>query len=212
MKKLLFVSALALSIFASCNDKKAETTAQPEAQAETKTVKIEGDSFEPTTNIRYYNLDTVMANYELVKTFNAANLRTMNNLQAAQNSRESELNRMAENIQKKMQSNGYLSEASYNADVAELNRKQQEAQNYLGNLQMKAQQEALNQQAEFLDSVDNFLAVYNREKHYDAILTVTPGTHFNRALDITKEVVDGLNARYTATHPATTEANAKAEK
>lgn len=144
-----------------------------------------------------------MANYDLVKTFNETNLRTMTELQNAQTSREGELNRLASNIQQKMQNNGYLSEASYNADVAELNKKQQSAQNYLGSLQAKAQQEALRQQQEFLDSIDNFLADYNRTRHYDAILLYTPGELFNTALDITDDIVKGLNSRYAAAHPAT---------
>lgn len=101
----------------SGNEKKADAE-----KTEKKTVKVESESFEPTTNIRYYNMDSVMANYELVKTFNEANLRTMTELQNAQRSREGELNRLAASIQQKMQNNGYLSEASYNADVAELNK------------------------------------------------------------------------------------------
>ncbi|MDE7119326.1 MAG: OmpH family outer membrane protein, partial [Muribaculaceae bacterium] len=96
----------------------------------------------------------------------------------------------------KVQSNGYLSEASYNADMTALNQKQQQAQNYLGSLQAKAQQEALRQQQVFLDSLNNFLNAYNATHHYDAILIYSPGEVFNQALDITDEVIAGLNARY----------------
>lgn len=125
MKKTAYAAAaLAAVMISACsgNEKKADAE-----KTEKKTVKVESESFEPTTNIRYYNMDSVMANYELVKTFNEANLRTMTELQNAQRSREGELNRLAASIQQKMQNNGYLSEASYNADVAELNKKQQAA-------------------------------------------------------------------------------------
>lgn len=199
MKKTA-LAAMALAVAAalssiSCSSDKEKTTAAP-ATAAAPTVKVEGDTFEPTTNIRYYDMDSVMANYEMVKGFNEANLRTMTELQNATQSREAELNRLANNIQQKMQSNGYLSEASYNADVAELNKKQQQAQNYLGSLQNRAQEEALRQQQQFLDSLDNFLAEYNKSRHYDAILLYVPGEHFNPALDITAEIIEGLNARY----------------
>ena len=106
MKKTAFAAA-AVALFAmatACSDK-ANNTEATEAPAK-KTAKAEGDSFAPTTNIRYYNMDSVMANYELVKTFNEANLRTMTELQNAQRSREGELNRMAASIQQKMQNNG----------------------------------------------------------------------------------------------------------
>ena len=190
----------ALAMVTSCASKGSDDAAT--AKEETKTVKVEGESFTPTTNIRYYNMDTVMANYDLVKSFNESNLRTMTELQNAQRSREGELNRLAASIQQKMQNNGYLSEASYNADMAELNKKQQAAQNYLGSLQAQAQEEALRQQNEFLDSLDNFLATYNKAHHYDAILLYAPGELFNPALDITKDIVAGLNAAYKKANPA----------
>ena len=108
MKKTAYAAAaLAAVMISACsgNEKKADAE-----KTEKKTVKVESESFEPTTNIRYYNMDSVMANYELVKTFNEANLRTMTELQNAQRSREGELNRLAASIQQKMQNNGYLSE------------------------------------------------------------------------------------------------------
>jgi len=207
MKKIAFAAAslTALAMVTSCADS-AGTNEASEANAK-KTTKAETESFAPSTNIRYYNMDSVMANYELVKTFNEANLRTMTELQNAQRTREGELNRMAASIQQKVQNNGYLSEASYNADMTELNKKQQAAQNYLGALQTRAQEEALRQQEEFIDSLHNFLADYNKTRHYDAILLFAPGELFNAELDITGDIIEGLNARYKASKPA-----AKAEE
>ena len=204
MKKTAFaVAAVALALSAaSCSGSDSKNEKKDADAAKKTTAKVDSDKFDPTTNIRYYNMDSVMSNYEMVKTFNEVNLRTMTELQNAETSRSNELQRLASNIQQKMQNNGYLSEASYNADVAELNKKQQNAQNYLGSLQAKAQQEALRQQQEFLDSLNNFLADYNRTRHYDAILLYTPGELFNPALDITDDIVKGLNSRYTAAHPA----------
>ncbi|MDE7142901.1 MAG: OmpH family outer membrane protein, partial [Muribaculaceae bacterium] len=148
MKKF-FLAALAAGLLCgatACSnaDKKAD---QPNADAPAaQAQKADSDSFAPTTNIRYYNMDSVMANYDMVKTFNEANLRAMTELQNAQRSRENELNRLASSIQQKVQSNGYLSEASYNADMQDLNKKQQAAQSYLGSLQQKAEMEAMRQQ------------------------------------------------------------------
>lgn len=206
MKKTAYAAAaLAAVMISACSGN--EKTADAE-KTEKKTVKVESESFEPTTNIRYYNMDSVMANYELVKTFNEANLRTMTELQNAQRSREGELNRLAASIQQKMQNNGYLSEASYNADVAELNKKQQAAQNYLGSLQQRAQEDALRQQEEFIDSLNNFLAEYNKARHYDAILLYAPGELFNPALDITNDIIEGLNTKYKKANPAKAEEKA----
>lgn len=209
MKKLAFTlgtAAVALTL-AGCSgsDEKKEQAPGQDAQ---KTAKVEGEKFAPTTNIRYYNMDSVMANYDLVKTYNETNLRATRELENAMQSRQSELQRLATNIQQKVQSNGYLSEASYNADMQDLNRKQQQAESYLGNLQARAQQEALRQQEEFLDSINNFLVHYNADKHYDAILLYSPGQYFNPALDITADVISGLNARYKKAAPAKEEKKA----
>lgn len=210
MKQNAFAAAsIAFLAMASACANKENANGASEAAA--KTTTVENESFAPTTNIRYYNMDSVMANYELVKTFNEANLRTMTELQNAQRSREGELNRLASSIQQKVQNNGYLSEASYNADMAELNKKQQAAQTYLGSLQTRAQEEALRQQNEFIDSVHSFLADYNKTRHYDAILLFAPGELFNADLDITGEIIEGLNARYKAAKPAA-KAEAKNDK
>lgn len=200
MKTLAFAlgtAAVAMTLV-SCSGSE-EKKEQANGQDVTATVKVEGEKFAPTTNIRYYNMDSVMANYDLVKTYNETNLRATRELENAMQSRQGELQRLANNIQQKVQSNGYLSEASYNADMQDLNRKQQQAESYLGGLQARAQQEALRQQAEFLDSINNFLVYYNQDKHYDAILIYSPGQYFNPALDITADVISGLNARYKNT-------------
>lgn len=200
MKTLAFAlgtAAVAMTL-ASCSGSE-EKKDQANGQDVTATVKVEGEEFAPSTNIRYYNMDSVMANYDLVKTYNETNLRATRELENAMQSRQGELQRLANNIQQKVQSNGYLSEASYNADMQDLNRKQQQAESYLGGLQARAQQEALRQQAEFLDSINNFLVYYNQDKHYDAILIYSPGQYFNPALDITADVISGLNARYKNT-------------
>lgn len=213
MKKLAFAAtaAAAAIVFAACSDNEAKKDDAAKEANPAKTAKVEGDSFAPTTNIRYYDMDSVMANYDLVKTYNETNLRATRELENAMQSRQNELQRMAASIQQKAQSNGYLSEASYNADMQDLQRKQQQAENYLGSLQQKAQAEALRQQQEFLDSINNFLVHYNSDKHYDAILIYSPGNYFNPALNITKDVIEGLNARLKKAEKADAKKEAKAD-
>ena len=48
------------------------------------------------------------------------------------------------------------------------------------------------------ESINNFIAEYVKTHSYDAILYHAAGVYFNPALDITDEVVEGLNARYKA--------------
>ena len=194
MKKINSFIVASLAVIAliatACNSEDAKKDA-PAGKA--KAAKTEVN----LPNYRYVDLDSVLSKYNLAKDYNEEMLRMQTNMESAAKRHENKIQNFAATMQNKMQNNGYLSEASYNADVAELNKKQQNAQNYLGSLQAKAQQEALRQQQEFLDSLNNCLADYNRTRHYDAILLYTPGELFNPALDITDDIINGLNSRYT---------------
>ena len=148
-------------------------------------------------NIRYIDADSVSANYNLAKDFKEAALRTYSKIESAQNSRAAEIQRLGQKIEQNMRSNYYVGkESEYEADVRRLNKMQQDAETYMANLQRTSQQEMAQQQIELNDSLESFLKEYNKEKGYDAILFKAAGTYFNPALDITKEVTAGLNARY----------------
>jgi outer membrane protein len=120
----------------------------------------------------------------------------MVDLQQKQASREKELQSLGNSIQQKLNANGYLSEDSYKADVNSFNNKQAQAQNYLANEQQKASNAMAVQEQRLNDSINNFIVDYNEAHHYDAILYKAAGVYFNPSLDITKEVIEGLNKRY----------------
>lgn len=193
MKKSIitaFMAAVVATSFVACSgDKKAEEAAAPK-QLPT------GESFEPTTNIRYYNLDTIMNQYELCKDFNEIMTEKSNNIDAEQRAKSAELQRMQSSIESKARNNGYLTEQSYNADMQNFQNKYNQAQNYIAALQQELAQESAAQQEQFLDSLHTFLVDYNASHRYDAILVKTVGDYFNPALDVTQDIVDGLNARY----------------
>lgn len=148
-------------------------------------------------NIRYVDIDSVMAAYTLSKELNEQGRKLMLDYQRMENQKRNEIQSLGASIEQKRNNNGYLSQESFDADVNSLNRKQNEAANILG-----AHQEKINKQlAEFdrqlNDSVRGFIEDYNSTRHYDAILYRASGLYFNPALDITDEIIAGLNARYT---------------
>lgn len=147
-------------------------------------------------NIRYIDADSIAAHYNLAKDFKEAQLRQINKIDNAQRTRTSELQKLGNQIQQKINNNGYLSQESFQSDQETFNKKQAEAQNYLASLQREAEQEMIQQQIQLTDSIEAFIKDYNRKKGYDAILYKAAGVYFNPALDITNEVIDGLNKRY----------------
>lgn len=170
--------------FVSCGsaNKEEKVIANPEATA--------------ALNIRYIDLDSINANYDLVKDFNEINLRALNKLESAQRTKQQELQKRATEIENKARNNGYISQSTYEADLQRFQQQQRDAETYLGRLQEQAQQDAYDQSVALQDSLNNFIAEYIKTHPYDAILYKAAGAYFNPALDITKEVVEGLNARY----------------
>ncbi len=178
--------------FASCSTNN-DSTAKEETQSN---AEIAEQATQPSLNIRYIDGDSIAAHYNLAKDFKEMSIRTYSKLENAQRSRAAEIQKFGSQIEQKMRSNGYLSEASYNADVEKLNKMQADAQSYLATLQRNAEQELMQQQIQLNDSISAFIKTYNKEHNYDAILLKSAGLYFNPTLDITAEVIDGLNARY----------------
>lgn len=186
--KLLILSAVLSVGLVSCGgDKPASAgVASSDAAAAAPTA----------INIRFIDSDSIASRYNLAKDFQEVTIRAYSKLDAARQSKANAIQNLAAQIQEKMQNNGYLSETSYNSDMAKLNRMQQDAEQSLAAMQRSTEQELAQLQQAMNDSINAFIADYNKTRGYDAILFRQAGVYFNPALDITDEVVDGLNARY----------------
>lgn len=192
--KLAVATIIAIFMATACSGTSNETAAKSDDVKKDSTAKTEVAS--PTLNIRYIDEDSVSAHYNLAKDLKEASIRAFSRLEGAQQAKAKEIQAFGSQIEDKMRSNGYLSEQSYQADVAKLNKMQESAQVYLGNLQRTTELDLAQQQQQLNDSLQAFIKDYNKAKGYDAILFKSAGVYFNPALDITQEVIDGLNARY----------------
>lgn len=168
-------------------------TSAPQANDSTATTKTEAKA---TINIRYIDADSVSANYNLAKEFQEQALQSLNKIESVRQSRAAELQKLGSAIEQKTRNNGYLTQTSYEADMNAFNKKQQEAAQTMESMENRARQEMAQRQIELNDSLESFIKDYNAKKGYDAILYKAAGVYFNPALDITQEVIDGLNARY----------------
>lgn len=191
---------LGMGVLTSCGGtaKNSDTKADESAVEEIKSNKIDAQKHPVSTNIRYIDLDSVMANYELAKKFQAEGQAQLNRFQSEGQKRQSAIQTLANQVQQKGQNNQYASQQDYEKDMMRLQTMQQDGEKVLGQLQQSMEQAALRNQKILNDSLENFLEVYNRDKEYDAILFKAVGAYFNPALDITNEVIKGLNERYKA--------------
>lgn len=197
MKKLkiavgAFIALLAVSA-ASCA---SNDNADKGGAAQSAAKAADGESA-TTANIRYIDLDSVLANYTLAQELSKESQKMMLDYQNVERQKGTELQKLGNQIQQKVNSSGYLTQESYQADVNSFNQKQSEAQNFLAAQQNRISTYMAAQQTRLNDSIQSFIKDYNAKHGYDAILYREAGVYFNPALNITDEVVKGLNERYT---------------
>lgn len=196
MKKLSFtvktlISCALVAAAASCSGNDGSQSAPAaDAPAESKPATL--------TNIRYIDADSVIGAYVLAQQLFAEQQREVNKLQQWHESKQRELQNLANNISQKQQNNVYLSQASMDADVQNFQNKGQEADRYLNTQQQRLANSELAIRARLSDSINNYVKAYNATRGYDAILLREAGVYFNPALDITAEIIQGLNARFEA--------------
>ncbi|MDE7377228.1 MAG: OmpH family outer membrane protein, partial [Muribaculaceae bacterium] len=199
MNKLstLLLLALALCVASCGGDNSGKANDADSAN------KPEAEKFEASTNIRFVSLDSITSQYTLALEIQSKLEGIALDLQSKNSYYQNQLQQKAANIDQKMKQNMYLSEASYNQDMQQFNNLQNTyAQQYAQHESDAAKQAAALQQT-LADSIQNYLTVYNNEHKYDAILYSNAAAIYNPNLDITKEIVEGLNKRYTPANPAT---------
>ncbi|MCH5227420.1 MAG: OmpH family outer membrane protein [Muribaculaceae bacterium] len=177
----------------------ASSCGKHENNQELTNAKISGmiarsDSMLP--NYRYVDLDSVLSNYNLAKDYNEEMLRMQSSMQSEVKRHENSLQSLATTMQNKLQNNGYLSEASLKADQQQYADLQNKAQRAVASLQSNFETTAMLAQKTVNDSIEAFIQDYNMKKGYDAIFFKAATLYINPALDITNEVIEGLNARY----------------
>ncbi len=198
MKKLYVtvktLAACALLLGASsCGNKE---TAAPVAPATT-----DGQAA-ATINIRYIDADSVIGSYALAQQLMEEQQRELNKLQQWHENKQRELQGIANTISQKQQNNVYLSQASMQEDVNNLQKKSEEAERYFGTQQQRLAIAGEQMQRRLNDSINNFIKDYNAVHGYDAILLREAGVYFKPELNISAEVIEGLNARFAASQPA----------
>ncbi len=194
MKKNLYTvlgMALALAIgsgVASCGDSKEVKAAPAKKTAVADSVAL--------PNYRYVDMDTLLTKYILAKDYNEEMIRMQENLESETKRHQTSLQSLATQIQNKVQNNSYLSQESFDTDQQKLASMHSNSERSVNMMKHKFAEDAAKAQQAVADSVTAFIELYNKKHGYDAIFNKAAALHFNPALDITDEIVEGLNARY----------------
>lgn len=163
----------------------------------TATTVKNSDGGTPAMRIAYVNIDTFETHYIYLKDKREAFDKKKANMEAELQRSASQFQNAMIAFQKKAQS-GNLTQSEGEAEQRRLGQMQQS----LESRQQTLEQQLMKEQSEFNEDLkkrlDNFLADYNQEKGYDYIFSFSEAAplmllYVNPALDITQEVIEGMN-------------------
>ncbi len=152
-------------------------------------------------SITYVNIDSVLLQYNLAIELNESLTKKQANMKSKLAKDAKEFEKDAQIFQDKVQRGIFLTQQRAEEAQQQLMMRQQELQkleyDYTNQLSMEQQQ----MNAQLFDSVSNFINEYNTPEKYQIILGHSLGgslLYGAEQLDITKEIVDGLNSRYNS--------------
>ena len=149
--------------------------------------------------IVYINTDTLMNQYLLAIELNEAFLKKQEERRTELNVKAKSLDQEVNEFQRKLQNNGFLSEARAIDARDQLVVKQENLRRLQEELIDKTAREQSELNKQLFDKLTVFLSEYNKEKGFDIVLSTQLGGNVLFAVDgydITKDVVNRLNADY----------------
>ena len=196
MKKnlILFGAAALMAIAVSCNQNQ---TAAPADATATETVAAAG-------SIVYFNMDKVMEGYDMANDLNSVFETKTSGIQAEIDRRGKKLEKDAADFQNKVDK-GLLTNSVAQAQYQKLQEQQQSYQQYAVNKQQEMAEEQSVMMNQIANAIAEYVAEYNQEKGYAMILATagpiltTPVVTADPKLDITEDLLAGLNAAYIKT-------------
>ena len=195
MKKMrnLIMGLAALScimMFAQCagnqNGKTTEGTATPSVVSDMK--------------VAYVEIDTLLSKYNFCIDLNEAMVKKSENVRLQLNQKAQDLQKQQQEFQTKYQNNAFLSAERAQQEYDRITKLSDDLQKLSDKLQSELAAESEKNNIQLSDSIKNFLKEYNKTKGFTLIISNTGMDNLlyaDKALDITQEVLDGLNARYS---------------
>jgi outer membrane protein len=147
-------------------------------------------------SIAFINSDSVLKHYEYFKTTSVGLEKKAKTMEQDFQNRYADLQNQAQAYERNVSNMTYGQVQSAKENLAQ-------KENNLRIFQQSIEQNVMNEQAklnkDLYDRVTNFLKTYSKEKGLQFVFKYDPSSdvmYGGEALDITKQVIDGLNAAY----------------
>ncbi|HXL00075.1 MAG: OmpH family outer membrane protein [Dysgonamonadaceae bacterium] len=183
-------------------------TSQPSSAKKTQ-IQFNLEDSTLTLPVAYINVDSLLINYNFAKDLNEALMRKEENSRATLNQKESQLNAAAQEFQRKLQNNAFLSQERAEQEQQRILKMQQEYQEMAQKLSREFMLEQQKLNLQLADTIKVNLVEFNKNKNYEIIFSNTASDNIlyaDEKYDITQEVIRFLNNKYgpTTLAPAST--------
>lgn len=194
MKKTI-VTALCASVlmltFTQCNNapQQAAPTAAPVVCDTT-----------PALRIAYVDIDTLLTNYKLWIQLNEEMIRKEENIRATLNEKAKKLQADYEEFERKLNNNAFATRERAESEQSRILKQREDLELLQERLGNELAIENNKNNVLFRDSINAFINAYNKVKGYNVILSRLGDNilYIDSNMNITQEIIDGLNARYDA--------------
>lgn len=153
-----------------------------------------GDTFP----IAYVNVDSLLNSYDFYKDSKEILMAKRNKLEASLNQKTSALEKKAQDFQYKAQKM-LITQRQAEETQQQLGQEQQSLMQTKEQMQMQLMQDEQVMNKQLMDSVQSFIKDYNKSGKFKYIISNTMGSPVlwgDKALNITNDMIAGLNARY----------------
>ena len=202
MKRIASIlsAAALLAGFALTGCNNAAAPAASAAQSDT--VAVAG-------SIVFFNIDKVLEDYDMANDLMSAFETKANNINQEVQRRVNKFQKDANDFQNKI-NKGLMTQSTAQVQSQKLAEQQASVENYANQKQQEIAEEQQVIMNQIMDAISEYVKEYNKEKQYALILNTSgsiissPVVAGSDVLDITDDILVGLNAAYVKTKEAET--------
>lgn len=162
--------------------------------------KVSNDApvFSQELKIAYVDVDSLLANYLFYQDLSEELLRKEENSRLLLSEETEKLQKEIDEFNRKLQNNVFSSQERVNQEQNRLLKKQQSLQELNDKLSGELMVESNNNADKVSTAVNSFLQEYNKSKGYNLILSKATVMLADDSMNITADVIKGLNDLYKA--------------
>ena len=186
--------------FIQCAPKNSEPTTAPATET-TAVATVATTASAPVCNIRiaYVDYDSLLLKFNLAQEMQKELIRKEMSINNIIEKERKTLQEEAAAFETKVQNNVFATQERAQAEYEKIMKKDQELLQRSQTMIAEFEKESITKSSEVTQSIMDYIKEYNSDAKFDFILTKMGGNmlYANEALDITDEVVKGLNAKHS---------------